>query len=87
MCLTKHATRPVCRFERPPNTLFGFCVPNPASAAPIRSAGNNRGSRTEAAAKKGIDTPKVKIVYYCNDMPCGFVGGGMRGGVLPNPPP
>lgn len=25
-------------------------------------------------------------MYYCNDVPCGFVGGGMRGGVLPNPP-
>lgn len=47
---------------------------------------NNWGSRTEAAVKKGIDTPKAKIVYYCNDIPCGFVGGGMRGGVLPNRP-
>ena len=47
---------------------------------------NNWGSRTEAAVKKGIDTPKAKIVYYWIDTSCGFIGGGVKGGVLPKLP-
>lgn len=47
---------------------------------------NNWGSRIETVVRKTIAIPKAKIVYYCNDVPCGFVGVGMRGGVLPNRP-